>query len=332
METKRRIAAVAVTALLTVGMTLNFSGCSKESTMGPTIDKEGSSQVISLAKKENKSRVVTDYGLVCERWLEPGSDGKDKADRFKLVSTEYHNMEISVKFKYPNITESTKFVLERMGEMSNTFQLTPAGISAHSISIELGYDESMLPKGISEDKLQIFADNNDQAIALSENSVAKEDGKIKISASANQTGTFFLGFYSQNILFRLEGEIDRFVIKKFKRNDDGKMDLGNGTELIVPKGALKKDTEIWMAAKMEFAEDGSVRKYFEFGPHGLVFNKPAQLKLSYKELGKSMVDLLWLNEETGQWQFSFEGQLDKDGKNVFINVNHFSRYALAHSE
>jgi hypothetical protein len=51
METKRRIVAVAVTALLTVGMTLNFSGCSKETTMGPTIEKE--QKVVSLAKSNN---------------------------------------------------------------------------------------------------------------------------------------------------------------------------------------------------------------------------------------------------------------------------------------
>ena len=52
MKTRRRIAALTVTALLTVGMTLNFSGCSKESAMGPSIEQK-SNQAASLAKSNN---------------------------------------------------------------------------------------------------------------------------------------------------------------------------------------------------------------------------------------------------------------------------------------
>jgi hypothetical protein len=40
METRKRIAATVVTALLTVGLALNFSGCSKENALGPIIENE----------------------------------------------------------------------------------------------------------------------------------------------------------------------------------------------------------------------------------------------------------------------------------------------------
>jgi hypothetical protein len=49
-DTKKTIGYISA-AIFVVGLTLNMGGCSKESSMGPTIDEQQSNQIISLAKK-----------------------------------------------------------------------------------------------------------------------------------------------------------------------------------------------------------------------------------------------------------------------------------------
>ncbi len=51
MKTLKRLIASSMAVLLAAGMTLNFSGCSKESTMGPTVDTDQQADFQILAKK-----------------------------------------------------------------------------------------------------------------------------------------------------------------------------------------------------------------------------------------------------------------------------------------
>ena len=84
MKSQGRIVAVAVTAVLAVGMALNFSGCSKDSTMGPTFDEEQSNSVIALSKKKDKDKsnngnnngnksINNDAQVKSEDWTKEGS-------------------------------------------------------------------------------------------------------------------------------------------------------------------------------------------------------------------------------------------------------------------
>ena len=94
METRKRITAIVITALLTVGMTLNFSGCSKESTMGPTIEEEQSSSVLSLAKGKGSGK-----GQINNN--ENGNNsGNQSINNESNSSSENWTKEASKKFKY----------------------------------------------------------------------------------------------------------------------------------------------------------------------------------------------------------------------------------------
>jgi hypothetical protein len=76
MKTRKRITALTITALLTVGMTLNFSGCSKETTMGPTLEQE--QKVDSLAKGKGKA-----LGLDKQEENTNNGVGQDKQDQVR---------------------------------------------------------------------------------------------------------------------------------------------------------------------------------------------------------------------------------------------------------
>ncbi len=70
-------------------------------------------------------------------------------------------------------------------------------------------------------------------------------------------------------------------------------------------------------------------------PHGIIFNNPVQLTLSYKSANISMADednlrIYYYNEETQTWEL-VGGTVNKVTKTVTGYINHFSRYALARS-
>ena len=70
----RKAITAVVVGLMTVGMTLNFSGCSKESTMGPTNEKEQSlysqnaGESVSKALFKGKPKKLGNYpqSTTCE--------------------------------------------------------------------------------------------------------------------------------------------------------------------------------------------------------------------------------------------------------------------------
>ena len=92
MKTKKRIAAIVVTTLLTVGMTLNFSGCSKESTMGPSVEKEQSSSAFTLSKGKGSGK-----GNPNNTGNEPGSNAKGSGKQARDLAAN----------TYPQSTEMT---------------------------------------------------------------------------------------------------------------------------------------------------------------------------------------------------------------------------------
>jgi hypothetical protein len=70
----------------------------------------------------------------------------------------------------------------------------------------------------------------------------------------------------------------------------------------------------------------------ELGPHGLVFNHPVELDLSYKDADLTGVDednlkIWYYNEGNDNWEL-IGGTVDKTAKRVEGTILHFSRYAI----
>jgi hypothetical protein len=69
-----------------------------------------------------------------------------------------------------------------------------------------------------------------------------------------------------------------------------------------------------------------------FGTHGLVFNEPVKVIMSYRDADLSgvkeeTITIAWQNDRTGGWE-PVECQLDTVNKTVTAYLNHFSAYAL----
>ena len=98
--------------------------------------------------------------------------------------------------------------------------------------------------------------------------------------------------------------------------------------LYFPPYAMDQSTII----TMDWESTGFLEGGAEFSPHGVQFNKPVTVWISYKdaELGDiSEKDLkLWyFDEETGMWELIGD-VVDTENKMVGGLLNHFSRYAI----
>jgi hypothetical protein len=97
-------------------------------------------------------------------------------------------------------------------------------------------------------------------------------------------------------------------------------------ELVIPKGALDHEELITMEAATSSLVD------VRFEPHGLQFQQPAELKLSYKGCVRpTSADLLVAYLGQGNQVLELPPSVDvKSGDEVDADIDHFSRYAIAY--
>ncbi len=82
--------------------------------------------------------------------------------------------------------------------------------------------------------------------------------------------------------------------------------------------------------EMEVTQVKAGNQYFtqyEFGPHGLEFNKSTTLSLVLPYPDGKLVSLRWFNPERNQWELQ-ETKPVRSGK-VEFSVNHFSKYGIS---
>jgi hypothetical protein len=99
-----------------------------------------------------------------------------------------------------------------------------------------------------------------------------------------------------------------------------------GHQLVIPKGALDHEELITMEAPTSSLVD------VRFEPHGLTFQRPAELKLSYKGcIRPTSADLLVAYLGQGEQVLELPPSVDvKSGDEVDADIGHFSRYAIAY--
>ena len=103
--------------------------------------------------------------------------------------------------------------------------------------------------------------------------------------------------------------------------------LGSGpSNLTIPADALNGPVIITMSAEQTKTSGGYYTE-FDFGPDGLVFNKPSSLSLTLPYPDGKMVACYWYNPSTGKWDWQ-ESQPVKNNKVVF-SIRHFSKYGIS---
>lgn len=114
----------------------------------------------------------------------------------------------------------------------------------------------------------------------------------------------------------------------------GRMSVPSGSYLVVSNGAFTppdgtppgQDVTLTMTVTKD-----ATGLHYEFGPHGSTFNPPAELWFDWHDLGSRRAQLYYI-DESGNWIAQQPDYDDKRGKRFMLYINHFSRYAIAHSQ
>ncbi len=125
-----------------------------------------------------------------------------------------------------------------------------------------------------------------------------------------------------------------FQQSKWIDDDGGTISIGDEvhgiSKLVFPEDAVDDDVLI------TFSWESSDLLVAQFSPHGITFDQPVRLELSYKDADLTGVNedglkIYYYNENTGVWEIVGD-QVDKTKKVVVGYTNHFSRYAVAFGE
>lgn len=98
------------------------------------------------------------------------------------------------------------------------------------------------------------------------------------------------------------------------------------TKLVVPSEALDEAVAIEMSVTQTESR-GRYYTEYEFGPHGLEFNKATTLRLPLPYANGTWVALRWFNPDTNQWELQERKQV-RNGR-VEFSLYHFSKYGIS---
>ena len=125
-----------------------------------------------------------------------------------------------------------------------------------------------------------------------------------------------------------------FQQSKWIDDDGGTISIGDEvhgiSKLVFPEDAVGNDVLI------TFSWESTDLLEAQFSPHGITFDQPVWIELSYKDADLTGVNedglkIYYYNENTGVWEIVGD-QIDKTKKVVVGYTNHFSRYAVAFGE
>ncbi len=129
------------------------------------------------------------------------------------------------------------------------------------------------------------------------------------------------------------------LMKAFQRSklidgNGGTLSIGDEkhgiSKIVIPANAVDQDVLI------TFSWESTDLLVAQFSPHGITFDEPVRLELSYKDADLTGVNedglkIYYYNEDTGVWELIGD-EVDKTKKVVVGYTNHFSRYSVAWGE
>ncbi len=121
------------------------------------------------------------------------------------------------------------------------------------------------------------------------------------------------GYRGGEILF---GEDDR---SKFKLEDNA----------LTPPPGTPVGADVTITVEIDY--DSTRNEFiFTFGPHGCQFSPRAEIRLDFRNMDVEVPTLYYIDDD-GNYIQQQPDQIDVNKRWMFIKVDHFSRYALAHS-
>ncbi len=110
---------------------------------------------------------------------------------------------------------------------------------------------------------------------------------------------------------------------------DGRSKLDLPDNALTPPPGTPLGADVTITAEVDF---DSVRNefVFTFGPHGCQFDPQVEIKLDIRGMDLNMPQLYYIQDD-GTYTLEQPDQVDSNWRWLKINVNHFSRYALARS-
>lgn len=119
--------------------------------------------------------------------------------------------------------------------------------------------------------------------------------------------------------------------------EGGTIRIPNGSMFHVYQGSLtppnglgnKKPVTVTMLAEKGQGADELI---FTFGPSGSSFYPPAEIWMSWSEMGVNSAPELFYIDADGNYIAQKPDAVDRKGKRFLLKVYHFSRYAVAHSQ
>ena len=118
--------------------------------------------------------------------------------------------------------------------------------------------------------------------------------------------------------------------------ESAKLELANGSVFKLKEGSLtpppgtKARRPVTLTMEVDF-DQAKNELVFTFGPHGSQFSPRAEICLNWRDLGINKAKLFYI-DENGNYIQQNPDQMDVKDKKMYLYVDHFSRYALAHSE
>ena len=163
-----------------------------------------------------------------------------------------------------------------------------------------------------------------------------DNGLVINNDSSEDYVSFFEQSYYPDAVARPGDMVDasfRFVQSKLTADRGGVIALNEDENLeafvVFPESFLA-DTTFTVAVTKLVTDDGEVPIIYDFGPDGLVFSKPAIIRLNVGELfGKNVTSVVtyWLNESTNLWEADGILEVDDSGM-VYKPIAHFSIYGV----
>jgi len=175
---------------------------------------------------------------------------------------------------------------------------------------------------------------SDLSFAKKNNNKGKRNNNTNQSsetAAANNGSDYQVASYTD------QGSVTLAYDPEINGYQDGKIEFGNKSSFKVKAASLtppaghpdKEPVTIIMTVNYD-AQTNEMN--YEFGPSGCQFDKPAYLTLDYSDLSGKKTPTLYLLNKNGEWEKENPDGVDRKYKKMYVEIRHFSRYAIAFSK
>ncbi|OGR52448.1 MAG: hypothetical protein A2049_08360 [Elusimicrobia bacterium GWA2_62_23] len=151
------------------------------------------------------------------------------------------------------------------------------------------------------------------------------------------------GILEGGMTFSAQGAMRTIRHFKAERSNKWHYSHGCGAHMDGKEGSLRDDQDLFMlkverdlvqkeTRKQRAAEGSGFKRrgtVFEFGPEGLRFDTPVTISLPYEagEKAPERLAVAYWNDQKGEWE-PLVSKLDKDGRFIRADVEHFSQYQV----